>query len=712
MRTLFLILYLALSAQATTYYVSTSGSGSSCSVGTPCSLQSGFNKGLTGDDVLLIHGGTYTGKFTSSLTGTSGHPITVKSYCTTMVGGCVANPSEWAKIDGYLTSTLAVALPNSGGDPVTVVFTSNPGFNEGTAVWIGTELIRIAAQQGDGVTWTNCTRGYGATPVSAHSIGDVAHDDSDVLIIAGAYTNYRDFELFNSGLVRALNSADENIIVATRGEGVVVHPSTSIKLINLVIHDNREGILAAVDAADLEVYGCLIYNNGLVDQNRGHGEGLYLLNQTPSVKQVRNIISWNGFGDGMKGYSESQFADNITWEHIISFNNGVNSSYAGNPAGGSTDLRLLNIYGGTGNSSNPINNIKVHGAYLFHPTNAKGGNLSLGYQAPGATGLEVLDSRIEGGNNPLTLNHFSTGYDVERNVIYGQTETLGVVFNTLVDMNVETSHSGTFNNNTYYEDIPLSAGAHELYRFAINGSYTLSCVGGSLLKYACTPVSGNGGWQENSGFDAGSTLNLAAPSSNEVFLIPNEFDSNRWHLAIYDWTAASSVNVTITGQMNNGDTWAFYPAEAATFPTGTAFQTGTVSGSTISITTSGWSVAPAIGNASMGNFVPATMAPTFVGGILLRTATASTGGSTTSGSVAFTGKVILAYCATAGFAILMLTLSVGMALRSRHSVLPRKMSEQLWMKAPQHSITEGQADYLPPQMHRESVVSPAAPRHQ
>lgn len=82
---------LATSAVATEYHVTTTGSGTTCSVGSPCSLHtamcgsscSAFNPAA--GDTIWVHGGTYTPTNTNYFivygpTGTAGNPITYRNY--------------------------------------------------------------------------------------------------------------------------------------------------------------------------------------------------------------------------------------------------------------------------------------------------------------------------------------------------------------------------------------------------------------------------------------------------------------------------------------------------------------------------------------------------------------------------------------------------------------------------------------------------------
>jgi phosphodiesterase/alkaline phosphatase D-like protein len=581
------------------FYVALNGSPSgNGNINSPWNLQTALNQPsvVQPGATIYLRGGTYNGKFTSNLNGTSTAPITVRSY-----------PGEMAKIDGYLHSTLAGALAAAAGDPVTVVINNSAIFNDPTTVMIDQEIIYLSRRQSDGKTWINCARGWSGTTPAAHSVGADAHDDSNVLTINGGYTYFRDFEVFSSNPTRAFNFSWGGLAPQVRGQGITVNPSTGIKLINLVIHDNREGIFAGEGAIDTEVYGCIIFNNGFVDWQRGHGLGIYMLNQT-GQKKIRNVISFNGFVDGMKAYSESQHAQNFLFEHVISFNNGVLESYPGNPGdngvGIPSDYREANIFAGTGNSNNPINNILVHSSYLYHPPDVTGTMFRAGYQGIGATGFELMDSRIMGGGSAVMLAHFS-GAKVTGNKFYAQRTTPPPGgFVTLVDAAFETGYSAVWDNNTYLDQLPVYSGIPWPFRFAVGGTYKRACDSGTVLKFTEAGCSPNGGWRELTSFDASSTWTHAAPTGAETFVIPNEYEPGRAHIAIYNWSLAGSVAVDLSGVLNVGDTYAVYAAENYL---GVPVVTGVYGGSAVQVPMTGTIVMSPIGL----NWTPKTVRPQF-----------------------------------------------------------------------------------------------------
>jgi hypothetical protein len=78
------LLLAPLASEATSYYVSTSGSGSTCSQASPCSLTTGLTKPVAGD-TLFLRGGTYNGGIRQAdqtiNSGTSwSNPITITAF--------------------------------------------------------------------------------------------------------------------------------------------------------------------------------------------------------------------------------------------------------------------------------------------------------------------------------------------------------------------------------------------------------------------------------------------------------------------------------------------------------------------------------------------------------------------------------------------------------------------------------------------------------
>jgi hypothetical protein len=104
--------------------------------------------------------------------------------------------------------------------------------------------------------------------------------------------------------------------------------------------------------------------------------------------------------------------------------------------------------------------------------------------------------------------------------------------------------------------------------------------------------------------DQSSTYAYAAPTGTDVSVIPNEFETGRAHIAIYNWALNPTVAVDVSSVLTSGDHFAVYAAEDYL---GTPVLTGTYTGTPISIPMTGTTVSAPIG---LG-WTPATVRPRF-----------------------------------------------------------------------------------------------------
>jgi hypothetical protein len=104
--------------------------------------------------------------------------------------------------------------------------------------------------------------------------------------------------------------------------GLNVYSGTGCKFINLVIHDNNQGVSWWNDSHDSELYGCLIYDNGWQATDRGHGHAIYTQNQE-GVKTISDCIMTGGFGYSLHAYGSSRaYVDNYVAEGNIVYDAG------------------------------------------------------------------------------------------------------------------------------------------------------------------------------------------------------------------------------------------------------------------------------------------------------------------------------------------------------------------------------------------------------
>ena len=99
--------------------------------------------------------------------------------------------------------------------------------------------------------------------------------------------------------------------------GLNIYAGTGCKYINLVIHDNAQGVSFWSGATDSELHGCIIYDNGWDAPDRGHGHAIYTQNEK-GVKTISDCIMTGGYGYTMHAYGSSRAFVDITWPKATS----------------------------------------------------------------------------------------------------------------------------------------------------------------------------------------------------------------------------------------------------------------------------------------------------------------------------------------------------------------------------------------------------------
>jgi len=172
-------------------------------------------------------------------------------------------------------------------------------------------------------------------------------------------------------------------------QGIVVY-GNGVNIINCIVHDTTGtaiGLWGAVNTQTL--YGCVIYNCGMLNTSRGHGHGIYSNGDDNLVTIKHNAIG-NGFELSCKIYCQGTSIDNYTVVENTFFNAGVH--------GGGPLHKYWNLFIGSFDKDTAANNETVTGncTYHYRYTGGTGDSSNLlGYNG-GITGSAVTGNKFVG----------------------------------------------------------------------------------------------------------------------------------------------------------------------------------------------------------------------------------------------------------------------------------------------------------------------------
>jgi parallel beta-helix repeat protein len=295
--------------------------------------------------------------------------------------------------DGTSAHPLDLATALSADGPV----------RPGDTVW-----VRGGTYRG---TFSSTVAGTADAPIVVRQVpGERATIDSagsarDGLSVEGGYTWFWGLEITSSDLMRRSVEPGSWPADLRRGYGSATR-AAGVRYINLVVHDNANGLGLWSESSGSDAYGNIVYHNGWQGPDRAHGHGIYTQNERGTRRLSDNIV-FNQFSHGIHAFgSERAHLDNITLEGNIVFNNGALA------AGPEYERNLL--LGGGRAALNP----KLEGNLTYFGTAKSSGENSVGYGA-GCVDLEARDNYLVGGR-PLVLRRCSLR-SFTGNVLHGRT---------------------------------------------------------------------------------------------------------------------------------------------------------------------------------------------------------------------------------------------------------------------------------------------------
>ena len=215
----------------------------------------------------------------------------------------------------------------------------------------------------------------------------------NALAVKGDYSTFWGFELTNSDPARATA-----LLGTELRPDVVVNDASHTKYINLIVHDGGVGFYNEPASLDVEVAGCVFYNNGWQGPDRGHGHGLYLKSLAGPLV-VRDNVVFNQFGYGIHAYTNAGTGKliNIHITGNVSFDNGA---LAARPSSAPNIL-----LGGADYASGD----EVSGNFTYFPPSAPTSdvNVRIGFGKTRNGDVQVTDNYFAGGDPVLEFGFWA-----------------------------------------------------------------------------------------------------------------------------------------------------------------------------------------------------------------------------------------------------------------------------------------------------------------
>jgi hypothetical protein len=479
------------------YYASPAvSSGGLGTFASPWPLRTALSNGSqTAGDTLWLRGGTYFGKFTSTLAGG-----TVRSYT-----------GEWAVIDGYLTTTLTGDI-NAAATSIDV--TSTVGIFGANELVIDDEDVQVSSVTDADTLSVN--RGWNGTTPAAHTAGATIYVKAGgaFTVLGGDNTTYRDFEVTNSG---GLRDAQVNSGASAAGSGArIISTSDGNSFINLIVHNNGDnGIFVGSGTSNTTIYGCLVFNNGSINSSGNNmGMGIYAESASGYSRIYRNIFINTFNGNAQFGGDGAAYAGG-DHQHNVFANSGA-------PVGENTVNYLGRAEGLP---------LSVTDNYFFNQHSRTGGSVSLLGYGEAISLLTVNDNYFVGGLHGFDLQNVDE-ISGSGNHFFNNNDAYLLASEIHYYPTIYGYPTGTFNNNTYHKS-----------------------QGGTLFLKELTGPVGFAQWKTDSGFDAASS-ETAVNLPDTVVVVPNEYEAGRAHVIIYATSNPTTVNVDLsTTGLTNGQAY-------------------------------------------------------------------------------------------------------------------------------------------------------------
>jgi hypothetical protein len=285
-----------------------------------------------------------------------------------------------------------------------------------------------------------------------------------------------------------------------------------IEVINLIIHDTKQGIINQDEGEGGLMYGNIIFNVGYQRQDRGHGHGFYWQNPFSTLKEIKENTSSHNFSKGGQIYGNSADLKNVHIEGLVL----INDDFVWNGTGDITNVRLVE------------STFRGRCTADFYA-----GNWWMSHDD-----VIIQDNTFQGTSNIHFLLDFGPYVDltVTNNRFIHETDDMILRYK---QPNSGGLYPGTWNYNEYYGNT-----VDGILRLWESGD-TSSTVDLSFAD-----------WVNETEYDINSTYTQGLPSGVEVEVRPNAYEVGRGNIIVHNWDGRDSVPVNLSGLgLVNGDNY-------------------------------------------------------------------------------------------------------------------------------------------------------------
>ena len=493
------------------------------------------------------------------ITGLSAMKVVAACLMATALYGMdhFVSPNGSSSGDGSINNPWD--LPTALSQPASV--------RPGDTIWLRGGTYRAPNSNG----FSSMLNGTATSPIIVRNYnGERATLDGrgteNTLYVGGSYTWYWGLEIMDSNTNRTPNGCTATI-------GYSPHPSAwgvatygpNNKFINMVAHDTAQGFSAYSTSPDNEFTGNLSYYNGNLPYpscpggDRNHGHGMYMQNYT-GLKIVQDNIVGDNADEGLQIYGSGNAA--VQGFRIMG-NAFYNTSSWPFPY---FQYNLLIAGGGV------RKDIQVQNNYSYFTPSYDYGFVNFGQYTPGQDIL-VQNNVLAGGYTGVSMYDQAGPVRFTGNVLYVRPTAYEEVILQLGSG--QTINSYTWDNNTYY--------GRNFFNIFSNYDFN--------------------GWKGATGFDTHSSFNPNAPTGVWVYVRPNQYESKRANIIIYNWDLNPQVAVDLSAVLHAGDPYVIQDTQNFYGP---PVASGTYTGAPVNIPMGNLPKATPIGFAT-----PAHTAPQF-----------------------------------------------------------------------------------------------------